>query len=493
MKIRFFIALMLLCVAASLQAQSVRDALRYSKTSPGFTARSLGVGGSLGSLGADLSVLTTNPAGLAWYRSSEISITPGVAGLSAKSRLTTGLANPEESESVTSFILGNAGLVIHSRPKQPSKWRTFNFAASLSRTASFRRELYYTGESPGSMTDRFVELANGYLPEELEQIDPFEAYPAWQVFAIDNPDPDAPRTYVNDFAAQPSVMRSQSLVERGSIMELALSFATNYDEKLMLGATIGFPLLNYEYRSAYNETDIDSIDVFEALDFNEQLDTRGIGVNLRLGFIYRASQLVRVGLAFHTPSWISMDDTWSTTIAFLNDVNFERLEAESPIGEFSYNLATPWRVIGSAGMVFGASGFLTAEVEYLDYGSANFNFTKNDPSFQGEESSVNRQIDDQLGSAIAVRVGGEMAWEVFRFRAGLGLQQSPFQDDRSLNESIHFGLGIRENGFFLDLGYRYFNMKEGYVPYTLVSPSRQQQVDLTTNRSDFLLTLGFRF
>lgn len=484
---------MVLVYSVAGYTQTVGDALRYSQTEQGLTARALGVGGSLGALGADLSSLTGNPAGLAWYRSSEFLLTPGVLGHSNTALLSTGSGNTEQSETVTSLILASTGLVIHSRPKRQSKWRTFNFAAGFSRTASFRREFYYSGKSPGSMTDRFVELANGYLPEDLEQIDPFEAYPAWQVFAIDNPDPDAPRTYVNDFAANPSVLRSQSIIERGSIMELGLSFAANYDEKLMLGATVGFPFVNYEYRSAYSETDVDSIDVFESLDFNEQLDSRGIGVNLRLGLIYRPSQLLRLGLAFHTPTWMSLDDSYSTTIAFLNDINFERLEAESPIGEFDYSLATPWRVIGSAGMVFGASGFLTAEVEYLDFGNANYNFTRKDPGFQDEEANLNRQINEQLGSAVIVRVGGEMAWEVFRFRAGVGLRQSPFVGDNSLNESIHFGLGIREDGFFLDLGYRYLNIKEGFVPYTLVNANRQQQVDLSSSLSDFLLTIGFRF
>lgn len=492
MKYLLFILIVSCCATAAL-AQSVGDALRYSQTSAGLTARSIGVGGSMGALGADLSAMTGNPAGIAWYRSTEIVLSPGVSGQSSRSLLVSDPNNIEQPETVSSFMLGSAGLVIHSRPKRQSKWRTFNFAAGLSRTASFRREFYYAGKSPGSITDRFVELANGYLPEDLEQIDPFEAYPAWQVFAIDNPDPDAPRTYVNDFASNPSVRRSQSVIERGSVTELGLSFGANYEEKLMLGATIGFPLVNYEYRSAYNETDVDSIDIFEALDFNERLDTRGIGVNLRLGFIYRPSQLLRFGLAFHTPSWISLDDSYSTTIAFLNDINFERLEAESPIGEFQYSLATPWRVIGSAGMIFGSSGFLTAEVEYLDYGQANYNFTKDDPSFQDEEAAVNNQIRTSLGSAVVVRVGGEMAWEVFRLRAGLGLRQSPFEGDQSLNESIHFGLGIRENGFFLDLGYQYLNVKEGFVPYTLVNPNRQQQVDLNASRSEFLVTIGFRF
>lgn len=491
--IRPLIAFLFLCLPILLSGQTVGDALRYSTFQPGMTARALGVGGSLGALGGDYSTVATNPAGLAWFRSSQFQFTPGIFSMGTEAELVTGGINFANKENVTSLTLGSVGLVIHSRPKRQSDWRTFNFGIGFHRTASFRREFFYEGKSPGSITDRFVELANGFLPEELEQVDPFEAYPAWQVFAIDNPDPNDPRAYVNDFAANPSVVREQSITERGSITEMALSFGANYQEKLMIGATVGFPIVNFEQRSSYNEFDVDSIDVFEELTFNERLDTRGIGVNLRLGLIYRASQLLRVGLAFHTPSWISFDDDFSTDIAFLNDINFERLEAESPVGEFSYSLATPWRVIGSVGLVFGKNGFLSGEVEYLDYGGANFNFTKEDPQFQSDESFVNRQISDQLGSAVRVRVGGEVAYEIFRFRGGLGLQQSPFDGDNSLNESLHFGLGVHEGSFFLDLGYRYLNIKDGFVPYTLNNEGRQQQVDLNSNQSEFLLTVGFRF
>lgn len=489
--IRPVIALLFLCLPSLFFAQTVGDALRYSTFQPGVTARALGVGGSLGALGGDYSTVATNPAGMAWFRSSQFQLSPGIYSLGTEAELVTGGINFPNKENVTSLTLGSLGLVIHSRPKRQSDWRTFNFGIGFHRTASFRREFFYEGKSPGSITDRFVELANGLTPAELEQVDPFEAFPAFQTFAIDTF--GGPRNYINDFADNPSVVRSQSVTERGSITEMALSFGANYQEKLMIGATVGFPILNYEQRSSYNEVDVDSIPVFDELNFNERLETRGIGVNIRLGIIYRASQLLRVGLAFHSPSWISLDDDYSTDMAFVNDVNFERLEWESPIGEFSYNLATPWRVIGSVGMVFGKNGFLTGEVEYLDYGGANFNFTKEDPQFQSDESFVNRQISDQLGSAIRVRIGGEAAYEIFRFRAGLGLQQSPFEGDNSLNESLHFGLGVHEGSFFLDLGYRHLNIKDGFVPYTLTNEGRQQQVDLNSNQSEFLLTVGFRF
>ena len=59
-------------------AQSVSDAAKYSQTSTFATARSVGFGGALGSVGGDFSSLSVNPAGIGIYRKSEFMVTPGL-------------------------------------------------------------------------------------------------------------------------------------------------------------------------------------------------------------------------------------------------------------------------------------------------------------------------------------------------------------------------------------------------------------------------------
>lgn len=67
----FGLALALLC-SSSLYAQDINDLLLYSHNNPAATARSVGVGGAMGAIGGDFSTLSTNPAGLGFYRSSEL-------------------------------------------------------------------------------------------------------------------------------------------------------------------------------------------------------------------------------------------------------------------------------------------------------------------------------------------------------------------------------------------------------------------------------------
>ncbi|MCC6186094.1 MAG: TonB-dependent receptor, partial [Chitinophagaceae bacterium] len=76
----------ILLSAKNINAQSVEDAAKYAQTSSFATARSIGFGSALGSVGGDFASLSVNPAGIGIYRSSEVMITPGMrfSGADAK-------------------------------------------------------------------------------------------------------------------------------------------------------------------------------------------------------------------------------------------------------------------------------------------------------------------------------------------------------------------------------------------------------------------------
>ena len=71
--------------AFGLMGQEAFDALRYSQSEINGTARSIGMANAFGALGGDLTALGINPAGIAVYRSSEISFSPilSIAGLNS--------------------------------------------------------------------------------------------------------------------------------------------------------------------------------------------------------------------------------------------------------------------------------------------------------------------------------------------------------------------------------------------------------------------------
>jgi hypothetical protein len=346
----------------------------------------------------------------------------------------------------------------------------------------------------GSITERWRDLAQGYTPDQLG----FEDGLAYDAEAIYNYEPDNDNTlYYNDIAANESVFRKQNVNRKGAYNELVLSYAGNYKERLMIGATLGIPFVRYEETKTYMEMVTDPTNVvFNELTYVERLKTSGAGINLKLGMILRLSQMFRIGAAIHTPTGLGLKDSYSSTLDYsytLDDV-INSKSATSPDGSFEYRMRTPWRLIGSAGLVFGKSGFLTAEVEYLDYKNAKFNFNNSsDGGDDAYEAELNQQIDDKLNSALNIRLGGEYALDKFRFRGGYSILQSPYADGFDPIGTLSLGLGAWwSEDFFMDVAYRRQVSEGTYSPY-LYQGAPAQVVSQNITRNQFLMTLGFKF
>ena len=59
-------------------SQLPEDVLRYSYYPQRGSARSMAIGGAMGSLGGDINALYVNPAGLGLYKTREFVVSPGV-------------------------------------------------------------------------------------------------------------------------------------------------------------------------------------------------------------------------------------------------------------------------------------------------------------------------------------------------------------------------------------------------------------------------------
>lgn len=472
-------------------AQTLSDALRYTDLDFGSsTARSLGVGGSMGALGADYSVVSSNPAGLAMFRKSEFVISPTVHSTGVNSLLVSGSGNTANQTTENKFQLMNIGIVINSRP-QDSRWRTFNVALGFNRIAQFYREFEYSGASQGSITDRWLEMANS-----ASGLDNFESGPAFDAGAIY----DGANSLVSDFIFFPeaAVMKSQNVVSSGTINELHLAFAGNYDEKLMWGATLGIPFLRFEETKVYREEDDDSdvVAFFNELAYRENLTTIGTGFTIKLGLNYRISQMFRIGAAFHSPTVFGLNDLFSTELDYVYEEDGQAVlgQGVSPEGNFDYRLKTPMRVLGNVGIIIGKVGFLSGELEWSDYSNASFNLTttSNDPGDIAYEATLNGDVENMLQSVLKIRLGAEFALKQFRFRGGLGLATSPMVDENSVSSMISLGVGARLQSVYFDLGYRLMSNSSIYTPY-LTSLAPQQSIENSSTINRFMLTFGYRF
>ena len=486
-------------------SQNATDALRFSSFDVVGSSRFIGSGSSLSALGTEFSVLSTNPAGLALYRSSELVVTPAYQFSSTRSTLEgaffpddpgtllDNFSNGAVKDTKGAFALNNLGFVVHSQPRSRI-FTTFNFGVGLNKLANFNQAYTYRGSSVGSIVERWQEFANEYGVDPNDNV--YEESLALQTDALfydeqqDFYFTDYDATLDPDFIGAP-VWREQTVDIEGSMSELVFSLGANVKEMVMVGLTIGVPILNYRVDRSYAETDPDDlVPFFEDLSFEESIRTTGQGINAKLGLIFRASQALRFGLAVHSPSSITLNDESSFGIGYTYTEQGQTKAsfAESDRLTYAYRLNTPWRFFGSAGFLFGKSGFLSAEVEFVDYSSNAFRFR----DYPQDEQIANEDISTSLSSVVNVRLGGEFAYKVFRARAGVGLMPSAYEGSSDLNPTLSGGLGVRLNSFFVDLAYRYRTESSGLVPYgTFYAP--QQFIDQKATYQTFFLSVGVRY
>ena len=84
----------------------------------------------------------------------------------------------------------------------------------------------------------------------------------------------------------------------------------------MIGGSIGVPILRYERTSVYNEADAtnNTNNNFDFASVEENLVTKGVGINLRLGIIYKPQEFWRLGLALHSPTFYSLTDNYDASV-----------------------------------------------------------------------------------------------------------------------------------------------------------------------------------
>lgn len=489
-KILFLIALVI-AIQAEMSGQYVVDALRYSQLYYQGSARSMAVGGALSALGGDFSVLSTNPGGLGVFRSNDFS-----ASLEAYSSKAGSVYNGSSNDAgKTMFDISNLGYVMSkSLGKGGRGWRYWQFAFGMNRLNNYNGSLVISGENQkDSRMDVYINqtldmLDAGTGLDKIYDYDPFYLGPAWDTYLLDTVTVNNSLMLVSPVPAG-GILQSQTINTKGSNNEFLLSAAANYDDIIYFGATLGIPYLRYTSESIYEEYDVaDTIDSFNYWSVTENLKTTGTGINLKLGAIIRPIDFLRIGLAFHTPTYyFSMKDSWSTLtnsdVVALSTGELINQSSASPLGEYKYNFTTPMRFIGSLAFVIKDIGFISGEYEYAGYNSAKF--SANDYSFNTE----NQGIKDTYKGVSIIRAGTEWRISSISLRAGYALNGSPYKNglNDGKRQSFSGGIGYRGSNFAIDFAYVRSVTKETSLDPPLYTSSN------TFTDQNFVLSLRYFF
>ena len=515
---KFLVTACILSTGLAAFAQIPDDVLRYSWQPVNGTARMNAVAGAMGSLGGDISATFTNPAGLAMYRTSDFVLSPGYSLLNNKGQFRGSSATDNDKH----FNLGASGFV--TGIDGSGKWNNKAFSLAVTRTANFSNTIYYRGQNDfSSYGEQYAaEAANSglSLDEILNSNDvSLGTRMATYAYLIDtatlggnaNPDVLSMAMY-NQLANGGTFLVNQAhrIQTSGGITEPAIGYAANNNDRLYIGGSIGIPIVKYNKNTWFREEDAtgDTNNDFAFSELTENFGTKGIGINAKLGVIVRPSENIRLGLAIHSPTWFSLEDTYSAEMAvnleeYRSTAGTERVSSNLFTGDnvprYKYELVTPWKMMLSGTYILNEvedirqqKGFITADIEYVTHKSNRFRNAE-DYDDGGYYDQLNDVMKDYYKNAFNFRLGGELKLTTFMARLGFAYYGNPYAD-AELKASRMFvsgGVGYRNAGMYIDLTYVHGITKDVSFPYRL-SDKANTFANTRVNGSNLMLTLGFK-
>ncbi|RYF90852.1 MAG: hypothetical protein EOO03_02745 [Chitinophagaceae bacterium] len=504
---------------ATVFAQVPEDALRYSWYPQNGSARALAIGGAMGSLGGEITSTFVNPAGIGFYKTREVVLSPGLAF----NKLKADYRQNSSSDKKNSFGLGPTGFVFGS-PNRYNPGSSMAFSIAVMQTANFNRSVRYNGlNNFSSFSEQFAEefaKSNYSIDDVLTTMSPlpYSSALGLQTYLIDTVRVGgvlqvrgAPEGILD---AGQALQQDMLHTSTGGIYELALAGAFNSNDKWYFGGTLGVPIVNYRSNTQFTEKDTSASNMngFTSFDYRDNFTSTGVGFNVKLGAIYKPQEFIRIGLALHSPSVYFLTDertaNLSTALESPSGVS-ETFSASSTTftnsqpGEARYMQNSPWRAIISGSYVFREiedvqkqKGFITADIEYVNHKGSRFGSDAEVPT-QSEKDyykALNEVVKDQYKGAFNFKLGGEVKFNTIMARLGAAYYGNPYKDAAFKANSVLLsgGLGYRHRGIFIDLTYVHNMTKDANFPYRLQDRANTYAVTKQT-LGNVVGTIGFKF
>lgn len=526
--------------AMTLFAQGAMDAYQFNQPDMKGTARFMSMGGAFGALGGDMTTISQNPGGIGVYRNSEIGFTVNfdIQNSTTESQIL------KTNDNQFKFLLNNVGYIGSIRLNN-SVMPFFNWGFTYNKAASFNRRYSGGMNMKNSMSNYMAGIANSnnltvgdvsttdhydpYNPNDGGFISPWIAILGYDSYLINPQGRNGKTNWSGLWGDKTTGVGNFGVVESGGIDEYNISFGGNILDFLYWGMDFGITSLRFDQQVLWNEkledAQIANNDgTIVTTDANWTMTNnyfvRGNGFNYKLGFIVKPIQELRLGFAFHTPTWYAMEEEYKAfTIYDYPNTDIRPGGAETNNGYYGYNdykFSTPWRLIASAAGVIGSKFIISADYEWTSYQGMNFSAYKEWGVFNNAFYYENKDIDDYYQSTNTFRIGAEYrVLPQVSLRAGYANVSSPIKQEvrdneytiytagtnpsYSMDNSINYvtcGLGFKYKKFYCDLAYVYKHRSSDWHaftpdPYSPELPSPQSK--LTSDDHQIAVSMGIKF
>lgn len=506
------------------------DMFELSQTQFNFgTARSMAMAGAFTSLGADLSSMAINPAGLGMYRRNDISITPMMSF-----ERSVNSADAYGRNSKNRFSIANFGVAFNAFESGEGKVVNVTIGIGYNRIADLNYNYSFSQMgNVGSIGDMYSALFD-YKGVKLDDVRGNDR-PNWNTFSsqlwagalgykiglTDMTDNGWRPTWIADGA---DIGHYATVQSEGAIGEYELSMGMNIGNKLYLGATFGLQNVNqtknYYYSEDYTYGSTPALD-YQLLysHMNQSVDINGVGVNFKVGAIYRPIDNLRIGVAFHTPTYYSIERKYQAAASSLTHANNNvggftldangnvASEAITPVmedvGRYSWEFISPARMLIGVSYTFGQRGVISVDYERDWHNGIR---AKSTPT--NDDAMYNATFRQYFKGSNTLRIGAE--YKVLPFvavRAGYGYNGSMMKSkDMQLSSpapkevtyySAGLGFSLSPN-FIIDFAYSYSTTK--LTDYNLFYADKGGAVltesgvySTKFNRNSAAVSFNFRF
>ena len=511
MKKLFFAAIALASVLP-VAAQETYEVAEVSTQDLNGTARYVGMGGAMEALGADLSTISTNPAGIGLFRRSHVSASLGFISQSGVE--SWGPANKNN----VSF--DQAGFVYSNRMSRSS---FLNFAFNYHKSRNFNQILAVTdrldGASQSKLTlDKFASgLIKGSDDLTYNQVDVLYhegLYDTNLILSDGSFNTDAYRFSGDNY--------SFNRGNKGYIAEYDLNISGNINDRVYLGVTVGIHDVHYRGYSDYFEN-LKTADqeiaqrpnILRTAELEDSRDIDGTGYDVKFGAVIRPieSSPFRFGLYINSPIFYALRSVNKTGLR----LNGQYYANDNPRhDELKYEFRTPWKFGVSLGHTIGTNLALGATYEYSDYGATDARIKRGESydwyydtyySNTERDKEMNDHIKQTLKGVHTVKVGAEFKpIPIMAIRLGYNYLSPMYKKDAyrgvevwslgnyyssetdyvnwKATHRITAGVGFTFDKFKVDMAYQYQTKKGQFLPF---------DQEVKNNRQQVLLTLGYTF
>ena len=516
MKKPYFLAALAM-MAAQVNAQSINldtyIGAQLATEDLNGTARYVGMGGAMDALGADISTIGTNPAGIGLFRHTYVA---GSFGLVSQ---TDGKSFQDGSKTSVSF--DQLGVIFSTRTGMHSY---VNFGFNFHKSRNFNHVLSAAAQAIGGSSQNrqtYIKGLNGFLDTYYgeSQVDNLNYK------MIGDGRDDNPMYYYN--AEDYQFDRAQT----GYIGEYDLNISGNVNNRVYLGLTVGIKDVHYNSFTEYGEDFAPNRDNVVGMGMRDDHKITGYGFDIKAGVIVRPvdESPFRFGVSVASPTFYKL--TTSNITSIHDEIGLQK-EVRS---DADFRFYTPWKFGLSLGHTIGNYLALGAGYEYADYTTNDmrsisgsgydwdgyyYERSNSDPVMKRHTQNTLRGVSTlKLGAEykidpmIAVRLGYNYSSPMYK-DSGVrdqtldspGTYMASTTDWTNWKEThrITAGVGFSFEHFHLDLAYQYSMRNGDFYPYmnglsaidvatgeNLVNQCRG--ISVKDNRHQLLCTLSYSF